>query len=241
MKFIRQFSSRCSLNNTMIINSICIIVLLGSSIVAQSLQERLARALDPLRRSGGTVLAARLMLLNNRRVRLSGKVIGRTVNVSTLKENGDYRKVNSYEQFIDDTDLNFNIKLDGPSKKNLEKLLGIKLTDEQAEVECESVAFARAFTLRGKPELPVFPGWRDEKWNVTFNGKPFWTNWDDVTTRWESLRTNEPNISVLGVLVIDCGDDCKGNEYGTGVTKDCGLNNKSKIELHPVYDIRIIK
>lgn len=207
------------------------ILLLGSSIVAQSLQERLAKALDPLERSGGTVLAARLMLLNNKVVELSGQVIGSTVNEYSER----YRQVNSYEQFIDDTDLNFNIKLDDPSKKKLKSLLGIDVT----EVECESVAFARASTSRGKPELPVFPGWRDEKWNVRFNGKPIWLKRggaENLTNLWNDLRRKEPKVSVRGVLVIDCGNDCQENK---GVTKDCGLDNKPKIELHPVYEIRI--
>lgn len=211
----------------MIKRSICLILLLGGSSVAQSLQERLAKALDPLARPGGTVLAARLMLLNCDLVELSGQVIGKTVN-----EPSGLPQIDSYEQFTDDKDLNFNIKLDDLSKSKLKGLLGIDVK----EVECESVAFARAFTLMGKPELPMFPGWRDEKWNVTFNGKPFWTKRGEAQDLWNSLR-KEPKVTVLGVLVIDCGNDCQENK---GVTKDCLLDNNSKVELHPVYEIRII-
>ena len=218
---------------------ICISFLLVNSVVAQSLQERLALALDPLQRDGGTVLGARLMLLHSKTVELSGTVIGGYVN-----ERSGLPVLGSYEDIADDKDLNFNIKLDEKSKRFLKELLKIddtvlKKIDSEG-LECEMVAYARSFNIRGKPEIPVFPGWRDEKWSTKFNGESFYfdlngkENYEKAQRLWNSLKEG-PKVKVRGVLVIDCGVDCGQNK---GVTKNCGLfENEPKIELHPVYEI----
>ena len=183
-----------------------------------SLAQKLQQAIDPLDpQIFNRTLSERLCPVADD-VELSG-VVG------YVHPEGKLPGLRQYEDFHEDADLVFNLRLDEPSKT---KLLGLKYfgkdlpkLDSEGNVHCELVPFARAHNGPSQT-VPVFPAWLETgTWSVRFDGAPFWTTESEALTRWQLIKAGT-KVTVRGALVVD-------------------LVGSDQVEIHPVYEIQLTR